>query len=122
MALLLGDPELELSLTETDDRTGIPYPSVHREVERAEAAGIVVSRRIGNTGLARANTESPYFDGLSDVLVRAFGVPTIIGEALAMLDRIDAAYIYGSWAEAASGEVDRPVADTDVLVLGGPGP
>jgi DNA-binding transcriptional ArsR family regulator len=57
LALLLGDPDLELSITEIADRTGVPYPSVHREIERAEAAGLVTSRRIGNTRLVRVDTD-----------------------------------------------------------------
>jgi hypothetical protein len=35
LALLLGDPHLELSLTEISARTGVPHASVYREVERA---------------------------------------------------------------------------------------
>jgi len=39
-------------------RTGAPHASVHREIERAEQAGLVVSRKLGNTRLVRANTAS----------------------------------------------------------------
>ncbi len=55
LALLLGDPELELSLTEIATRLGVPHPSVYREIQRAEQAGLVTSRKIGNTRLVRAN-------------------------------------------------------------------
>ena len=41
LALILGDPSTEHSLVELADRTGIPYASVHREVERAVASGLV---------------------------------------------------------------------------------
>ena len=121
LALILGDPTAEHSMTELAARTGVPYPSVHREVERAEAAGLVTSRLVGRTRLIRADESSPYFDGLSDVLVKAFGVPWVIGQTLSGVDGIDAAYIYGSWAARFSGEEgDRPVGDIDLLVLGGP--
>lgn len=121
LALLLGDPELELSLSDLAARLGTPYPSVHREIERAETAGLVRSRRIGNTRLVRADTTSPYFDGLAQVLVRAFGVPAVIAEALRGLAGISAAYIYGSWAARYAGQSGpRPVEDIDVLVLGDP--
>ena len=121
LALILGDPAAEHSLVELSDRTGIPYASVHREVERARAAGLVTSRLVGRTRLIRADPSSPYFTGLSDVLVKAFGVPWVLGEALTGIDGIDAAYIYGSWAARFSGEAgDRPVADIDLLVLGSP--
>ena len=59
--------------------------------------------------------------GLSDVLVKAFGVPWVLGRALADVDGIDAAYIYGSWAARHEGVAgDRPVGDIDVLILGAP--
>ena len=121
LALLLGDPDLELSLTEIASRTGAPHPSVHREIQRAEQAGLVTSRRIGSTRLVRANTASPYYAGLADVLTRAFGIPTVLANALRPLSGITAAYIYGSWAARHEGQVGpRPVGDIDVLVLGEP--
>jgi DNA-binding transcriptional ArsR family regulator len=121
LALLLGDPELELSLTEISQRTGAPHPSVHREVQRAEQAGLVTSRKVGNTRLVRANPDSPYYAGLADVLTRAFGVPAVLAEALRHVGGIDQAYIYGSWAARHAGQAgQRPVADIDVLILGSP--
>ena len=121
LALILGDPSIEHSLVQLAERTGIPYASVHREVERGVAAGLVTSRLVGRTRLIRADPTSPYFSGLADVLVKAFGVPWVLGEAFTAIDGIDAAYIYGSWAARFSGiEGDRPVGDIDLLVLGKP--
>jgi DNA-binding transcriptional ArsR family regulator len=121
LALLLGGPDLELSLTEIADRTGTPHPSVYREIQRAEQAGLVTSRKVGNTRLVRANTASPYYAGLAEVLTRAFGVPAVLAEALRDVSGIAAAYIYGSWAARHEGHASqRPVGDIDVLVLGEP--
>ncbi|MGH9164609.1 MAG: ArsR family transcriptional regulator [Acidimicrobiales bacterium] len=121
MALLLGDPELELSLTDLAERIGIPHPSVYREVERAEIAGLVTSRRIGRTRLVRANVESPYYEGLADVLTRAFGVPAVLADAVRWIEGIDEAYVFGSWAARHAGERGvRPVGDIDLLVLVAP--
>jgi hypothetical protein len=121
LALLLGDPELELSLTDISQRTHAPHPSVHREIERAEQAGLVTTRKVGNTRLVRANTASPYYAGLADVLTRAFGVPAVLGDVLQPVTGISAAYIYGSWAARHAGQPGRrPVGDIDLLVLGTP--
>src|SRR5215470_5091891 len=121
LALLLGDPELELSLTEIAERTGAPHPSVHREIERAEQAGLVTTRKVGNTRLVQADTSSPYYAGLADVLTKAFGVPAVIAEILQRVTGISGAYIYGSWAARHAGQPGpRPVGDIDVLVLGTP--
>ncbi len=121
LALLLGDPESELSLTEISQLTGTPHPSVYREVQRAEQAGLVTTRKIGNTRLVRADAGSPYYAGLADVLTRAFGVPAVLTDALRTVSGIDAAYIFGSWAARHDGQPgSRPVGDIDVLVLGQP--
>ena len=81
-AASIGDPNLELSLTEIAARTGAPHPSVYREIQRAEQAGLVTSRKIGNTRLVKANTASPYYRGLAEVLTRAFGVPAVLAKVL----------------------------------------
>ena len=121
LALLLGDPDLELSLTEIAARLGVPHPSVYREIQRTEQAGLVTSRKVGNTRLVRANTASPYYSGLAEVLTRAFGVPAVLAEALRDVGGITAAYIYGSWAARHAGQDgQRPVGDIDVLILGEP--
>ncbi len=121
LALILGDPESETSLSDLSQSLGIPFASVHREVERAERAGVLTSRKIGNTRLVRADTSSPYFDGLSAVLVRAFGIPAVLGRAMSGLSDIAQAFVFGSWASRYLGEeAERPVQDIDLLVLGEP--
>jgi predicted nucleotidyltransferase len=121
LALLLGDPDLELSLTEISQRTGAPHPSVYREVQRAEQTGLATTRKVGNTRLVRANTDSPYHNGLADVLTRAFGVPALLSETLRQVRGIDEVYVFGSWAARYEGlTAQRPVADIDVLILGAP--
>src|ERR1022692_1292656 len=121
LALLLGDPVLDVSLTEIARRTGAPHPSVHREVERAERAGLVTSRKVGNTRLVRADTASPYYAGLAEVLTRAFGVPAVLAGEFRGVRGVSAAYVYVSWAARHAGERgERPVGDIDVLVLGEP--
>jgi DNA-binding transcriptional ArsR family regulator len=82
LTLLLGEPDLELSLTETAARVGVPHPSVYREIQRAKQAGLVTSRKVGNMRLVRANTASPYYAGLAEVLTRAFGVPAVLSELM----------------------------------------
>ena len=118
---MLGDVDVEHSLTALAERLGLPYPSVHREIERAEQAGLVVSRRLGNLRLVRANPDSPYYPGLTDVLLKAFGPPVVLGAELAGVAGIDDAAIFGSWAARYHEHPGpRPVGDIDLLVLGEP--
>jgi len=118
---LLDDPEREASLAELSARLGIPVSSVHREVERAERAGLVISRRVGRTRLVRANGQSRFVAPLRELLVMSFGVPARLGEALAPIQGVESAFIFGSWAARYLGAVgSRPVGDVDVLILGAP--
>lgn len=121
LTAVLGEPETELPLATLAERLNIAYPSLHREIERAEQAGLVTTRRLGNLRLVRAKTDSPYYQGLSDVLVKAFGPPAVIAAELNHVPGIEEAYVFGSWAARYAGEPGaRPVADIDVLVLGDP--
>jgi predicted nucleotidyltransferase len=102
-------------------RPAAPVTSVYREVQRAEQAGLVTSRKVGDTRLVRANTDSPHHAGLAEVLTSAFGVPAVLAEVLHDVRGIAAVYIYGSWAARRGGRTgQRPVGDIDVLVLGEP--
>lgn len=121
LRLVLSDPDSEFGMTEIAERTGVPYPSTHREIERAEVAGLVTSRKIGRTRVVRANVDSPYFASLADLLVKAFGAPHVLTPLLVNLDGIDRALLFGSWAASFSGQSsERPVGDIDLLVLGDP--
>jgi DNA-binding transcriptional ArsR family regulator len=121
LTLLLSNPDLELSLSELSRRAHTPQPSVHREIQRAEMAGLVTSRRIGNARLVKANTDSPYYQGLADVLTKAFGAPRILAQALHNVRGVERAYIFGSWAARFHGVTGtRPVGDIDLLVIGDP--
>ncbi len=121
LALLLGNPDSESSITELATRSGMAYASAHREVERAVVAGLAVSRNVGKTRLIRADTDSPYYAGLADVLVKAFGPPQVLARALRGIAGIDRAVIHGSWAARHAGQpADRPVGDIDVILLGDP--
>lgn len=118
---LLAEPEREVGLTEIAARIGVPYASAHREVERAEKTGLVVSRKIGRTRVVRANVASPYYASLVDLLTKAFGPAFVLSRELRLVAGVDRAMIFGSWAAGYSGvELDRPVGDIDVLVLGKP--
>jgi predicted nucleotidyltransferase len=82
---------------------------------------LVTSRKLGNTRLVRADTTSPYYTGLADVLTKAFGVPAVLAEVLRPVTGISSACIYGSWAARHEGRPgQRPVGDIDLLVLGDP--
>ena len=93
---------------------------VAREATRLEQAGLISSSRVGRQRHLRANTDSPYYEPLRDLLARAYGPPRLIGQALAQLDGVGKALLYGSWAARYHGQPGPPPNDIDVLVVGSP--
>jgi len=101
--------ELEL------DRAG-----VKREADRLEAAGLLVSERIGRQRVLRPNEASPYYEHLYGLLLVGFGPATRIGAAICDVDGIERAYLFGSWAARYAGEPGEDPADIDLLIVGAP--
>ena len=119
LTLVLLGPEQEWSLTGLASRAGASVSSVQREITRAEQAGVVSSRRLGNVRLVKA-ADSPLTAPLTELLLRSFGPRQVLAEELAGVEGIESAYLYGSWAARYAGEAGRPPADLDVMVIGAP--
>jgi predicted nucleotidyltransferase len=119
LTLVLLNPGKEWTLSELASRIQSTVSSVQREVARAERAGVVASRRVGNARLVTA-ARSPLTGPLTELLLRSFGPRQVLAEELADVAGIDDAYIFGSWAARYAGQQGRPPADLDVLVIGAP--
>jgi predicted nucleotidyltransferase len=113
LALLLLQPERERTLQELAEALQAPQSSVHRELERAEAAGIISRDATSRPHRFRAAASDPLFDPLADLLSRTVGVEAELRTRLERPD-VEAAVIYGSWAAGTR----RPDSDIDVLVVG----
>ena len=91
-----------------------------READRLERAGLVRSRRIGNQRLLEPDIDSVYYPDLLALLLKAFGPAVVIAPALAGIDGIEKAFVFGSWAARYLGETGDAPNDVDVLVVGAP--
>ncbi|MHB9860871.1 ArsR family transcriptional regulator [Streptomyces sp. YIM S03343] len=120
LALLLLHPEREYAITELAADLGVTPTAVLREVDRLIAGGILADRRVGRSRLVTARTDTPLYRPLSDLIAVSFGPLPVLTEALAGLEGVQQAYIYGSWAARYNGEPGPPPADVDVLVVGDP--
>ena len=94
--------------------------TVQREVSRLERAGIVRSRRVGNTRLVSADTRAPVHRPLAEVVLRAFGPRQVVAEEFLGIEGVEDVYLFGSWAARYRGEEGPVPADLDVLVVGAP--
>ena len=109
LTLVLLGPEQEWSLTGLASRARASVSSVQREITRAEQAGVVSSRRLGNVRLVKA-ADSPLTAPLTELLLRSFGPRQVLAEELEGVEGIESAYLYGSWACSKPRDPWRPAA------------
>lgn len=95
-------------------------PTVQREVDRAEAAGIVTTEKVGPTRLVRANPTHPLYRSLQHLILATYGPPAIVAEEFADIAGAETVMLFGSWAARYRGEAGRAPRDIDVLVIGTP--
>lgn len=113
LALLLLQPERNWTLGDLAETLQAPRSSVHRELGRAEEAGIIDRDASRQPHRFRAATDEPLTEPLIALLQGSVGVEERLRSALERSD-VRAAVIYGSWA----GGARRPDSDLDVLVVG----
>ncbi|MDQ3630148.1 MAG: nucleotidyltransferase domain-containing protein [Actinomycetota bacterium] len=113
LALLLLQPERTWTLQELAGTLGAPQSSVHRELRRAEGAGIIERHAAARPHYFKAATNDPLHEPLAMLLQRSIGVEAELRAALSRPD-VRAAVIHGSWSAATR----RPDSDIDVLVVG----
>ncbi len=113
LALLLLQPERRWTLQELAQVLDAPVSSVHRELGRAEAAGIVRRNATARPHRFQAATDDPLYEPLASLLRRSVGIEEQLRTALERPDVL-VALIYGSWA----GGTRRPDSDIDVFVIG----
>jgi predicted nucleotidyltransferase len=95
-------------------RSGLSMSSLHRELGRLESRGLVERLADGARVQYRAAESHPGWKAMRH-LIREFAHPAeVVEEALAGMEGIEAAFVYGSFAR----EDARDDSDVDVLVVG----
>lgn len=120
IAWVILHPEERFSLTRIAEAVGVSVPTVMREVDRLEAAGLITVHRSGNQRMVEADTNNSVYRPLADLLAVTFGPKPILAEALAGVPGIERAFIYGSWAARYHENPGTVPGDIDVLVIGQP--
>ncbi|HJY89264.1 MAG TPA: winged helix-turn-helix domain-containing protein, partial [Candidatus Acidoferrum sp.] len=93
----LLSPEKSWYLSELAAHLGTSPSSLQRELETLANSGILVRTQDGRRTYYRAQTASPVFNELRDLLAKTAGIIPILNSELTQLDRkIKWAAIYGS--------------------------
>ena len=117
LCAVLTNPNREWTLGELAKVSGQSLPTVQREIERAEQAALVESRRIGRQRMVKAGP-SPLTIMLANLLLMSYGPRFVIAEEFAGIKGIVHLFIFGSWAARYEGVEGFPPQDIDVLVIG----
>jgi hypothetical protein len=120
LAEVFADPEQEHTVTHLASRAKTSVPTAIREVDRAELAQLVTSRRVGNTRLVRANMQNPLYQPFRQIILATYGPPAVLTREFGDIAGIDHLYLFGSWAARYLGQPGRAPNDIDVLVIGSP--
>lgn len=118
LAWLFLHPESEYSTSDLARLVGASQSTVSREATVLMNAGLLTERRHGRLRLLRAAGNTAVTRPLTDLLAVTYGPLPVLTKSLRMLDGIDEAYIYGSWAARYQGEPGAVPRDVDVLVIG----
>lgn len=114
LGLLYGKPDRSFYTNEIVRLADMGRGTVRRELERFEAAGLLIATREGNQLHYRANRENPVYAELQAIVRKTFGIADVLhAELTPVADKIDLAFIYGS---VARGE-DTSSSDIDLLVV-----
>jgi predicted nucleotidyltransferase len=115
LGLLLLQPEQSFHVREIARLTGTAVGTLHKELSKLAAAGLLLRREVGNQVLYAANMACPIFPELQGLLRKTSGLADILRDSLAPLaGQISVALVFGSIAR---GE-ERSGSDVDVLVVG----
>lgn len=112
---LFSSPGEKLHLRELERRTGVNAKGLMRELHSLSEAGLLIAERSGNRVYYRANFACPLYAELAAMMAKAESVAERLRAALAPLaERIELAYIYGSFARGDTG----PDSDIDLMIVG----
>lgn len=112
LSLLLLHPDTDYHVRELARLTGTSAGTLHKELTRLAAAGLLLRKEQGNQVRYQANRQCPVFPELAGLLRKMTGAAEILTNALAPLQP-PLALIFGS---VASG-TETAGSDVDVLVI-----
>jgi len=114
IALLFDQPERSLHLRELARLAGVSPAMMGKELDALARAGVLLARHDGNRRLFAANPACPIFDELAGIARKTAGLADVLRQALAHIDGIDLAFVFGSVARGQA----RADSDVDLWVIG----
>jgi predicted nucleotidyltransferase len=118
LAATFSQPEKWWFMSELASFINTTPSSLQRELLALVESGILRSRRDGNRLYYQAESESPIFASLKELLAQTLGITQSLKESLLPLaKKIKCAFIYGSLARGQ----EHTLSDVDLIVIGSVG-
>jgi predicted nucleotidyltransferase len=115
LGLLLLHPEQAWHVREIARLTETAPGTLHKELSKLAAVGILERERRGNQLAYRANRSCPIFQELASIMRKTSGLADVIARALEpVASRVKVAFVFGSVAQGR----ESANSDVDVLVIG----
>ena len=115
LGLLLLNPNASYHVRELARLTNTPPGTIHKELVKLTAGGILQSKKVGNQVHYSADMQCPIFEELAGILRKTSGLVDVLAEALISVSHeISLAFIFGS---VARGEQNTH-SDVDIMLIG----
>lgn len=92
----------------------ISVGTIHRELKRLSASGILKERKVGNIKLFSLNKQNSLYEEIRNIIYKTQGVVSFIRDAISGIKGIKVAFIYGSFAKGD----ERHDSDVDLFLMG----
>ncbi|MBI2434739.1 MAG: nucleotidyltransferase domain-containing protein [Candidatus Hydrogenedentes bacterium] len=115
LSWLLTHPDERFYVRQLSKILHVNSTNLSRELARLEMIGVIQSTLEGHQKYFAADRSSPLFPDLEGLAIKTAGMAEVLEKALApVLDKINAAFIFGSFAEKRANQHS----DVDCMIIG----
>ena len=112
--LLFGPDARELHVREIARRAKLNEATVRQELSVLAGLHLVALRRDGNRAYYRAETDTPLYTDIRNIVLKTSGLIDILRTALVEKPGIRLAFVFGSVASGG----EKPATDIDLMIIG----
>ena len=116
MILFFTNPSQKYYIRELGRLLGYSVGSIHRELLKFQKDGLFNTQKVGNLVYYSLNTRHPLFNELKSIVFKTVGVEGSLKKSLQSIDKIEVAFIYGSFAD----KKEKAISDIDLMIIGNP--
>lgn len=105
-------------ISELAEFSGVSVPTAMREVDRLLDAHLVTQKHFGRTRVIQVNALHELYESIKKIIAYTYGPAAVLPIALAGVDGLEKAYIYGSWAARLKRQRGPEPKDVDLILVG----